>query len=179
MDNLQHLAAKVLRKTTRKVSCLPTLGEETGNFSANHGNFDGNSTIKKPLETLMKSAFVMETSKETQGKLALNPRETFFKNNVGLQFPKDRGVGVLLDDFFKQADLLGLKLLPDDKHWLKAICISELLNLLEKRLNQYVECWLEGMAFQQQEHRKQNTGRFKANVFLRKAISINSRLLES
>jgi hypothetical protein len=94
---------------------------------------------------------------------------------MGLRFPKDRGVDGLLDDFFRQADLLGLNLLYDDKRWLKAICVAEPLNLLEDRLNRYIEYWLEGMALQQQEHRKQNAGRFKANVFFREAMSIQTR----
>jgi hypothetical protein len=65
MDNLQRLAEKVLSKSTRKVSCLPTLGEETGNLSIRHGNCDGNSITKTYQETLTVSAFVLETGKET------------------------------------------------------------------------------------------------------------------
>ena len=174
MDNLQKLAEKVLRKASM-VSCLPTLGEETGNLLRRHGNFDGNSTIRRCQETVATPAFSMETKKETQGKPAINLQETFASNNRRLRFPKDRGVDGLLDDFFRQADLLELKLLPDDKHWLKTICLSEPLSLLEDRLNQYIECWLDGMMLQKLEHRKQNAGRFKANVFFREAISVQTR----
>ena len=174
MDNLQRLAEKVLRKSTRKVSCLPTLGEETGNLLHRYGNCDGNSTTKINPATVTTSAFVTETGKETQGKPALNLQETFSSNRQ-LEFPKDRGVDCLLDDFFRQAGLLGLDLLHDEKRWLKTICVAEPLTLLEDRLNRYIKCWLEGMTLQKLEHRKQNAGRFKANVFFREAMSVQTR----
>jgi hypothetical protein len=174
MDNLQRLAEKILSKGTRKVSCFKTLGEETGNLLRRHGNCDGNSTTKTYQETLMASAFILETGKETQGKPPLNSQETF-SSNGWLEFPKDRGVDGLLDDFFRQVALLGLDLLHDDKRWLKTICVSDPLTLLEDRLNQYIECWIEGMALQKLKHRKQNAGRFRANVFFREAMSIETR----
>lgn len=177
MGNFRHLSDRVLkinRPAIKEVSCFPSLGEETGNLSRRYGNYDGNSTTQMAPATVTASAFALETGKETLGKPALNLQETFLSNGR-LKFPKDRGVDGLLDDFFRQAALLGLDLLHDDKRWLKTICVGEPLNLLEDRLNRYIEYWLEGMMLQKLEHRKQNAGRFKANVFFREAISDQTR----
>jgi hypothetical protein len=175
VNNLQRLAEKVLRRTTRKVSCLPTLGEETGNLSGRHGNCDGNLTTKTYQETLTASAFALETGQETQGKPVLNSRETFTLQNRNLKFPKSKGTVGLLEDFFKKTEFLGLNLLSHDKRWLMTICIAEPLVVLEELLYRYIEHWIHAMDLQPQEHRKQNAGRFKANEFIREALSMKSR----
>jgi hypothetical protein len=125
VGNFQLLAEQVLRRGPQEVSCFLALGEETGNFEPRDGNFERNSKNNFHHKTLVTQGSSMETEEETTEKPGPKIPETFTRQKAGLRFPKSKGTVGMLEDFFKQADFLGLKLLHDDKCWLKTICISE------------------------------------------------------
>lgn len=73
----------------------------------------------------------------------------------------------ILSNFFNKAELGGLELLADDKQWLRSLGY---ISMSEKRLDQYMKCWLDAMNNEKIDFKKQNKGRFAANTFIREIM---------
>jgi len=73
----------------------------------------------------------------------------------------------IFSNFFNKGQLIGLKLLADDKDWLQSIGYGR---VDEELLEQYIKIWLDAMNKEQDNNRKQNSGRFAANTFIREIL---------
>lgn len=80
-----------------------------------------------------------------------------------------------LDDFLTKAQKAGLVLLPGDLTFLRSFGYDR----IDKYLDQYIQAWLASMNGEQNESKKQNTGRNRANTFIRKSLdSVLTKLTE-
>jgi len=169
MGNFQHLAANVLNKKC-KVSMLFPLEKETGNFDTKNRNFEGNFNSNKRLTLQTASGVSFETSQETNVKLNGLNRETFNLKNDGKSFSLGETTHTILERFFNYAKQSDIQLLNDDRRWIKTICFGVSLRLLKKLLHQYTKYWIKAMENEATIHKKQNVGRYAANVFLRESL---------
>ncbi len=79
------------------------------------------------------------------------------------------------DDFLSEAQKAGLVLLPGDIKFLSSFGYDR----IDKYLNQNIQAWLTGMNGEQSESKKQNTGRNRANTFIRNSLdSVPTKLTE-
>lgn len=172
MGNLQHLAQKVLSRycSNTRVSCSPPLVEETGNFRDKSGNNPGNCECMPYKKGLPIPSFKEETIKETARIPVQDNQETFGTKIHDKSFLSDREATNVLDGFFSDAAGLNMKLLPDDKRWLKVICVGINRAELGRFLSQYIECWHNAMQRESVIHKKQNVGRRAANIWFREAL---------
>lgn len=175
MGNFQHLAQKVLSKNCldTKVSCCTSLAEETGNFQGKSRNNSGNFDYQYHEKGQSTSGFNVETYKETCWKPESNNQETFAVNNNVKSFLRKNSTAAMLDGFFSNAVGLDIKLLPDDKRWLKTVCFGLSTKKLCIVLNQYIYTWKNAMEAEPKSHRKQNVGRKAANTQLREILTNN------
>ncbi len=169
MGNFQYLAANVLKKNC-KVSITSPLEKETGNFDTENRNREGNSTLSKMLVFDTANRVSLETQQETNVKLNGLNAETFCLKNDGKSFLIGETTNTILEKFFNYAKQSGLHLLNDDTLWIKIICFGISLKLLKELLHQYNKHWIEAMENEITTHKKQNAGRYAANVFLRESL---------
>jgi hypothetical protein len=76
----------------------------------------------------------------------------------------------LLDEYLDRFKLDGIDLLNDDIVWLRSICHGLPAERLRGLLDEYSIWWQEAMEKEPIEHKKQNAGRYNANVHFRLAL---------
>lgn len=78
-----------------------------------------------------------------------------------------RNYPIDMNKFLKYCESKGLELLPDDISFLKLKTKYMRESKIRPVLSKYVIIWIDEMAKERIEHRKQNVGRFAANSWLR------------
>jgi len=173
VGNFQYLAEQVLiRNKTKieKVSSFHSLAKETGNFQEDKGNITRNLNKTNIDESQCEHGFHMETGHETQRKPPAIIEETFEPENTIKSFLSGTNAFAIVNGFIAGADLCGIKLLHDDKRWLKTICFGVQSFRLKMLLGKYIDDWIAAMAQEPIQYKKQNVGRFAANTFIREAL---------
>src|SRR5690349_4455545 len=144
MGNFQHLAEKVLAKNSsknREVSSFSPLAKETGNFQGKTGNYSGNYN-ETSLNTIQyRINNHEETDNETGRKVEPINEETFTIKSKEKSFLFCKHVPDIVEQFFLYSVNIGMNLLPDDKHWIKAITFGINASKLTVLLSKYIDIW--------------------------------------
>ncbi len=178
MGNFQYLAEQVLHKNNAnqaQVSSFLPLGGETGNLRGKEGNQQGNFNVINDTATHGGLDIQKETYEETKRKLKEKNEETLPPKNTLQSFLSVSMVSIdifnndsdILCLFFDNACRLNTELLTEDKRWLKTICFDVRPPRLKTIIEKYIHVWTETMAQEPVEYKKQNSGRFAANTFIR------------
>lgn len=144
--------------TRRYCSQCANLSIQGQCLAAKYGSLANTSRTYYPITNLLKNCSSYESRTASQGiweepKAELDP----------------------FDDFLAKAPKAGLILLPSDITFLRSFGYDR----IDKYLNQYIQSWLTGMNGEQNESKKQNTGRNRANTFIRKSLdSVLTKLTE-
>jgi len=77
----------------------------------------------------------------------------------------------LIEKFFKYCSEQGMELLPDDMSFLRRLTRFTPESKIRPILSKYVIIWTDEMAKESIEHKKQNTGRFAANSWIREYLT--------
>lgn len=175
MGNFNLLAEQVLNKKRGhvvKVSSFPSLANETGNFQWDGRNNRGNLNKIEIDERPYGLGFHMETGKATNKKPAAIIEETFKPEYTIQRFLNGTNTPSILNIFIDGAEQFGIKLIHDDKKWLKTICYKVQSFRLKMILEEYINYWIEAMYQEPIQYKKQNAGRFAANTFMREAFEL-------
>lgn len=76
----------------------------------------------------------------------------------------------IIEDFLLEFEKAGLRLLPEDKRWLRKICVGVSGSRLKSLMEQYSYYWRTSMMKEALPQKQENAGRFTANTFLREAF---------
>lgn len=169
MGNFQQQAEAVLGRRSKQSFQFPTLVRETGNFQQHTGNTKGNSVNLEHLKTQTLRAVIMETKRETIGKLTSHKHETSRPYHGEKSF-QPLNTPELLKIFFEKAPTLGIELLHNDRTWLQAILYGVRISEATDLVRQYIREWRAGVESTPVEHKQQNVGRCRANCYMRESL---------
>lgn len=81
----------------------------------------------------------------------------------------------MLDRFFEYADKSDVKLLEEDKRYIRHISTTVCEKLLRIALSEYLRHWQDGATAEPSEIKKMNAGRRNANTKFREKLGFNSK----